>query len=385
MKRQDGKRIRVNKIKEYMIILMKNTKRLTTKNLLVLIVFSLAIFWAVGSSSGYTAIEKLSYESYKDSKIKITFTGDLSPSRYLKATSKKYGNDVYYRDIKSIWQDSHISLVNLKAAGLKNIPGRENYPGTYKPSRTYLDIGVKDIQALRDANINLIGFANNHSMDYGVKGMEESLDIFEEEGIDVVGAGRNIDEAIRPYSTTIGDQTVGIMAMTDVIVNGAMARSNIPGTNQSQYLHRDFHIQNMVEANDFNIIYINWGSEYVLKPDKEIQELGRHFIDLGIDLVVGTHPRVLLPVEKYKDGIIVYSLGNLVSDQKIGRTRDSAILNLYLDGEERCLEFVAIDIRNGIPYKTQARRQISRIRRILTKQLDKDGYKIKDNRLIIDF
>ena len=102
-------------------------------------------------------------------------------------------------------------------------------------------------------------------------------------------------------------------------------------------------------------------------------------------MVVGTHPHVLLPVEKYKDGMIIYSLGNLVFDQKVGRTTDSTIVSLYLDEKERCLEFVPIDIKNGIPYKTESRRKTNRIIKTLTKQLDKNSYEIEGNKLILHF
>lgn len=385
MESEDIKEIKINKLKEYVIILMKNTKRLSTANLLFLIAISFLLFFIVGNRSGYTEKENVAYESLKDNNIKITFGGDVSPSRYLKETSKKYGHDVYYRDIKSIWEDSDISVINLKATALEDVSNGENYLMAQKSSDIYLDVGVEDVQAIKDAKINLIGFANNHSMDYGVQGMEESLDIFEKIGIDIIGGGRNINEAAKPYTKSINGQSVGIMAITDVIVNRTMARNNIPGTNQTQYLHMDSNIQAMVEKNDFNIVYINWGKEYTIKPDKKIQELGRYFIDLGVDLVVGTHPHVLLPVEKYKDGMIIYSLGNLVFDQKIGRTTDSTIVNLYLDEKERCLEFVPIDIKNGIPYKTESRRKTNRIIKTLTKQLDKNSYEIEGNKLILHF
>ena len=273
---------------------------MSTTNLLLDNCFLL--FFVEGNRSGYTEKENVAYESLKDN-IKITFGGDVSPSRYLKEISKKYGHDVYYRDIKSIWEDSDISVINLKATALEDVSNGENYLMAQKSSDIYLDVGVEDVQAIKDAKINLIGFANNHSMDYGVQGMEESLDIFEKIGIDIIGGGRNINEAAKPYTKSINGQSVGIMAITDVIVNRTMARNNIPGTNQTQYLHMDSNIQAMVEKNDFNIVYINWGKEYTIKPDKKIQELGRYFIDLGVDLVVGLTP-CIATCRKYKDGMI---------------------------------------------------------------------------------
>src|SRR5699024_8162592 len=246
-----------------------------------------------------------------------------------------------------------------------------------------LDIGRKDVKAIKNSGINLIGFANNHSMDYSVLGMNESLEIFKDEGIEFIGAGENTYEAWIPYSKEINGQSVGIMAATDIGVSGTSARDNMPGVNSFKYRHIEYEIEKMIKNNDFNIIYIHWGSEYTIKPDKEIQQIGRELIDMGIDVVVGSHPHVLLPIEKYNDGMIIYSMGNLVFDQKADRTTDSAIANLYLGDSNRYFEFIPIDIKNGIPHKTNNKRSVKRIFNSLTKELDKEYYEIKDNKLFI--
>lgn len=383
MESQDAKRIKINKFKKNIMILMKNIKKVSTINLLVLIIVSTLLFFVVGNRYSYTEKESLAYESLKDNDIKITFGGDVSPSRYLKEISKKYSHDIFYQDIKEIWQDSDLTLVNVEASVLKE--DTSEYTKADKPGNIFLDIEKADIEAMKASGIDLLGYANNHSMDYSIKGMTDSLEIFQELSMDHVGAGYNYMEAVKPYSIEKDGQTISTMAITDIVPRGSGAQKNMTGTNTTGKLQRDYEIGKMVKNSDFSIVYIHWGTEYALKPDKEIQELGRHFIDLGVDLVVGSHPHVLLPIEEYKDGMIVYSLGNLVFDQENGRTRDAAIVSLYLDEGERVLEFVPIDVRNGIPYKTENRRKTDRIIRTLTKKLDKNSYKIEDNKLVLNF
>lgn len=381
MKRKEH--IKSNKLKEKIIIFMKNNRKNSTSTLLVLVVLLFAAFMLMGSDFAFTELGNKKYESLKADNTKITFTGDVSPSRYLKEKSKKYGPGIFYKDIESIWKDSDISLINLEAAPILGDPEDEKYTKPSKASNIYLDLNRDDIKAVKESGINLIGFGNNHSIDYGVVGLEESIEIFNDEEIDYIGAGVNIREAVKPYSEEINGEKIGIMAVTDIPVRGGLARNNRAGIYTTQYQYLDFEIEKMVNKNDFNVVYIHWGVEYGLNPDKEIRELGRELIDMGVDLVVGSHPHVLLPVEKYNDGAIVYSLGNLVFDQNMGRTSDSAIASLYLGEDGNYLEFVPIDIINGIPNITDKKRNKKRIFNNLTKELDETDFEIKDNKLIV--
>lgn len=379
--------IKINKLKEKMMILMKKTKKMNTSILLTLIAFLSIVFILMGKNFVFASSDNSDYESLKNNDTKITFTGDLSPSRYLKEQSKKYGPDVFYKDVKDIWKDSDISLVNVESSVLKEDPDEKEYKKREKSSAgtgVYLDSNKEDIKAIKESGVNLIGYANNHSMDYGVSGLEETLEIFEEEGVDYIGSGRNLEEAIEPYSEEIDGEKIGIMALADTPIRNGLAKKNRPGVNTTANSYLDREIEKMIRKNDFNILYVHWGTEYALKPDKEIRELGREYIDMGVDLVVGSHPHVLLPVESYNDGLIVYSLGNLVFDQSVGRTTDSAIANLYL-GEENYLEFVPIDIIDGIPHKTDKKRTSQNVFNSLTKELDNSQFKIEDNKLMVDF
>ncbi len=376
---------KINELKNRLIVEMKNRKDISGRGLVFTILALFIVFLLVGNSWGYSQFNQKGYHSSKGDEIKITFGGDVSPSGYLKEISKKHGHGIYYEDIKDVWQDSDVTLINLEAALLAEDAETASYLEIAREGERPLDIGKADLRAMKKAGINLIGLANNHSMDYQVAGILKTIEILEEEELEFIGGGRGLYEAMKPYSLEVDGQRVGIMAMTDIASIGSGAKQNAPGVFVAGNQHRNYELERMVAANDFNMVYIHWGTKYGLKPDPEIKELGRELIELGIDLVVGSHPRVLLPAEKYKDGLIIYSLGSLVFDQSMGRMTDSVIANLYLGDSDRRIEFLPVTLKRGIPYQTDNRIITNRIFKVLTKGLDRELCRREDGKLFINF
>ena len=84
---------------------------------------------------------------------------------------------------------------------------------------------------------------------------------------------------------------------------------------------------------------MHWGIEYKLQPNTEQTDLADYLFENGADIILGSHPHVLEPMEKRtvtlsdgtkKDGFVIYSLGNFISAQKDKYTKDSIILNLKI-------------------------------------------------------
>ena len=374
-----------NKLKDYLVMNKRRRSMFSTPLLLISILILLIAFFILGKAPDLTAQEENNYVTSKSNHTKISFTGDVSPSRFLKEVTKKYGNDVFYRGTKQVWADSDISLVNLESVVVENDLTVENYPELeLRQGKILLDTTKEDVKAIKDSGIKLIGFANNHSQDFGVRGMQETFAALDELGLNRIGAGININEAIKPYTETFGDTKVSITALTDKLPLKTTGGGNIPRVFTASHLYLDYELGNTFSHNDFNIVYIHWGTEYALKPEGHIRELGQKLIDLGADLVIGSHPHVLLPVEKYKDGAIVYSMGNFVFDQTIGRTAYSAIGSLYFNNEERFLEFVPVQLKNGIPFIQEEDSKIfDKVTESITKNLEDSDFEIKDGKIII--
>jgi poly-gamma-glutamate synthesis protein (capsule biosynthesis protein) len=94
---------------------------------------------------------------------------------------------------------------------------------------------------------------------------------------------------------------------------------------------------------DFVIVQVQWGQEYDTAPNARQRTLGRLMVDLGADAVVGHHPHVLQPMERYKDRPILYSLGNFVFDLKRADTHPAlAVRMTFAPGRETALEFAPV-------------------------------------------
>lgn len=371
--------------KNKLTIAIKNSADISVKIILLVIVacFGLLLFY------DHTVLSyrrnQVGYSSPKGAGVKITFSGDVSPTRYLEAVSAKYGPEIFYGDSQRIWADSDLTLVNLEAALLKNDPQDGGYRQQKKDIPIHFNARPEDAQALIASGVNLVSLANNHSLDYEAEGLAKGIDILQSLGLDYVGAGKTLAEASAARTIRAGAKKIGILAITERFTPGSLAKTNVPGVLTTAYPYLDHLIEKFVRDHDFTVVYIHWGTEYSLKPDQKTRALGRQFIDWGVDLVIGSHPHVLLPVESYNEGLIVYSLGNLVFDQKRGRVTDSAVANLYIERDKIFLEFVPIKLVNGVPFITANPIITGRIFRELTKELPRERYRTARGTLIVEF
>ncbi|MEW5815967.1 MAG: CapA family protein, partial [Spirochaetota bacterium] len=157
------------------------------------------------------------------------------------------------------------------------------------------------------------------TFDYGLRGFEDTLRNLQSNGIATSGAGFSQEEALKQWNTILRGQ------QTSIISIGAYPRENngfdggkqaAAGENRPGIL---WNTQATIEAlsksfteNSFDIVMVHGGYEWSNEPDKSQVEFYRKLIDLGADLVVGSHPHVLQGIEAYQGRLIAYSLGNFL-------------------------------------------------------------------------
>ncbi len=142
------------------------------------------------------------------------------------------------------------------------------------------------------------------------------------------------------------------------------------------------------EANqNADLVFVNmhWGVEYDNQPHPRQTELARAMIDVGADAIIGHHSHVLQEVEKYKDGVIFYGLGNFVFDQGWSRTKDSAIVqyDLLSDGTGR-FEITPLRINGAQPYVTENKYNQMKIHLQLMRNQPEENFKKEDGKLILE-
>ena len=206
----------------------------------------------------------------------------------------------------------------------------------------------KSIEGLTFAGFDVISLANNHVFDYGREALEDTLLRLKTAGIDYLGAGFNEKEAYSPIIKELNDTKIAFLAYTNLGPETWKAGEENSGIawiseNNLETIKRD--IEKVKKESDILIVSLHSGEEYQKTPTQFQIEFSRAFIDAGADLVIGHHPHIIQPNEKYKDGWIFYSLGNFVFDQNFSEeTMRGQILKIIIENN-KIKEVVPINIK----------------------------------------
>ncbi|MGV1015483.1 MAG: CapA family protein, partial [Methyloceanibacter sp.] len=187
------------------------------------------------------------------------------------------------------------------------------------------------VKALVDAGFNLFSLANNHSMDYGAAGVEETLYHMAVagagRGIAFAGIGADFDEATRPACLALDGTRIGFGAIGIITGDLPQHRAGPKKPGQASYRNRlDF--ETVVDRlatmpADYRILSIHYGLEGRVVPDDRQFTDWRAFAaeQKGIDLIAGHHPHVAQGVELNGKSLIFYGLGNFMHPGTAEMTR----------------------------------------------------------------
>ncbi len=224
-------------------------------------------------------------------------------------------------------------------------------PTASQGSRSFVFDAPPDlIPALRDAGVDLVAVANNHALDQGRPGLEETLRRLASGGMAYVGAGPGPHPEGPVRLDRNGLSLAFLGATYGLNQDGNACPPARPGCVRVAELDRARILEAVraaAAAADAVVVSLHWGTEYQQQPRAEDVELAHRIAEAGALVILGHHPHVLQPVELYRraDGrtaVIAYSLGNFVSNQSrsfvhgvtpdvVGATRDGALLRVGLE------------------------------------------------------
>ena len=168
----------------------------------------------------------------------------------------------------------------------------------------------KVIDILKELQVVGVCLANNHMMDYGNNGLVETIEILDKNNILHTGAGRNIYEASIPMVIIDGQYTYEIYNFGWNLEETVYAGTDVMGCSPRE----KGHVLNCIDKKNDNsyikVAIMHWGFEFNHLPMPYDIELAHEMADKGCNIIIGHHPHVLQPVEKYKDTLIYYSVGN---------------------------------------------------------------------------
>ena len=246
-------------------------------------------------ATGDGLIHSVIYRSYDKGNGNYDFTDAL---KYVKDIVKKY--DIAYYNQETPTGDSSIPY--------------SGYPMFYTPS-AYVD-------AMRDAGFNTVSLASNHSLDKGEKGILNTVKYFKGTNLLYNGMSDSEDDRNNFIIKEKNNITYTMLSYT-TLTNGLQVPS---GKNYLLNLYDKEQVKKDIEAVrdkvDLLIVAMHWGVEYQNTPNKEQTEIANYLSSLGVDIIIGNHPHILQPITKINDTIVMYSLGNFISNQYGGTNGD---------------------------------------------------------------
>lgn len=214
-----------------------------------------------------------------------TFGVDVNASYALSwnAYAEKYGTDYFMENVRSIFEEDDLTIVNFE--------GTLTTRGERQPKTFAFRGDPSFVNALSNSSVEAANLANNHSLDYGTVSLEDTKMYLDEAGILNCRGVDNVSVS------EINGVQVGLVGIN--YLNDQMRTELEPAIQKAHDL-----------GAELIILSIHWGIEKATAPTPEQVETAHRAIDLGVDLVIGTHPHVLQGIEKYNGRYICYSLGN---------------------------------------------------------------------------
>ncbi|HEX9505087.1 MAG TPA: CapA family protein [Acidimicrobiia bacterium] len=250
--------------------------------------------------------------------------------------------------IAPVLSGADIAMVNLETAITDRgepVPGK-NFHFRSSPS---------SLTALKAAGVDVVSMANNHALDYGPAGMQDTFDAIASSGLPVVGIGHDAAEAYRPYRTVVKGQRIAILSALDwlepALIPAWSATDTQPGVafaiDRTRLLAAVREVRPQV---DTLVVFLHWGTEEANCASPEQQDLAQTLLAGGADIIVGSHAHRVFGAGRVGTSLVAYGLGNFVWWREDGESGRSGVLLVTATGREvGTYSWVPARITNGIP------------------------------------
>ena len=284
---------------------------------------------------------------------RIRAAGDLMTHRKQLAIAKKKDGsyDFYpqYALVNDVLSNADYTIANLETTvGKYKNMAYSGFP-LFNAPECLLD-------TIKDAGVDFLTLANNHMLDRYFEGMVNTVQLVDDHGFDHGGANRTPEERDEPVIVDVNGIRIGILCYTQM-TNGMESHCSkdvkVYGIN---YLHSDNLVEDVQKLRyaGAEVVFAipHWGAEYHRKPEANTVALAKKMIAAGVDVVLGSHPHMVQPVEyvtattqggETRTGLVAYSLGNFISNMVKQYTDWGIVLDFTLR-EKQGGGFEAVDV-----------------------------------------
>jgi hypothetical protein len=259
--------------------------------------------------------------------IQLLFVGDLMFDRKIRYFAEKIGsNEFIFDKIKPTLLKNNLVIANLEGpittAKSMSVTAKVDRPEsitfTFDPSL---------VKTLFNENIRMVSLGNNHILNFGPQGVDETEKYLTEGNIEYFGVPETKRSTIKDFNGI----KIAFVSYNYYEFRGDLIKAE-NGTIDE--------IKKVKPLADIVVVMPHWGDEYILKNNKAQETLAHKFIDQGADLIIGSHPHVTQNMEIYNSKRIYYSLGNFIFDQYFNENvRNSLGVVVKINKETKQLDF----------------------------------------------
>lgn len=264
----------------------------------------------------------------RNSIIRISAVGDiLCENDMLKdAYDKNTGNYDFtsmFKNMSTFFSNSDITVGTMETNFTDNKYsgyGQRNSP-------------ISFAEAIKNTGVDLVSISTNHSLDYGITGLQETKRTLEGLGYDVIGD--NLGEN-RVTVKTIKNTKIAFLSYTYGFENqNSKTEDELDSANMYNSEIAKEDLEYAKENADYSIIIMHWGDAYSTKPNKEQQNIAKFLVENGADMILGNHASAVQKMEimqnpEGKNVLVAYSLGNYISGETMDISKIELVLNIEL-------------------------------------------------------
>ena len=269
-----------------------------------------------------------SNNTVRDSIIRISAVGDILCENSILEDAYDKGTQNYdftsmFKNMSTFFADSDITVGTMET----------NYTDNKYSGYGQRNSPISFAEALKNIGIDLVSISTNHSLDYGIEGLQETKRALEGIGYDVVGD--NLGES-RVKIKTIKNTKIAFLSYTYGFENqNSKTKEELDSAKiyNSEIAKKD--LEYAKENADYSIIIMHWGDAYSTKPNKEQQNIAKFLVENGADMILGNHASAVQKMEvmqspEEKNVLVAYSLGNYISGETMDISKIELVLNIEL-------------------------------------------------------
>ena len=260
---------------------------------------------------------------YSSSELSLIMVGDCLIHGAIYKDAEENGTYNFYKMvdlIKPIIEPYDLAFYNQESL----LGGTEIGLSTYPTFNSPQEVG----DAFLDAGFNLVSLANNHTLDKGQKGLDSSLQYWDEkekEGIMTAGSYTSFEDRDQDVIMEVNGIKYTLLAYTTTTngLNRPKGKEYYLNVYDPDQVKAD--IERLRDKVDLLLVSMHWGEEYHTEPTQGQEEIAAYLASLGVDIIIGTHPHVIEPIEFIGNTMVIYSLGNFIASQNSGQTKDGRV------------------------------------------------------------